>query len=83
MHTILVLFRVKSVLNPNIGPLQVSVICKNKRDGKQMAAQKLLQLLHPNVKSWGSLVRMYGSKAITAQKLKKERETEVSSSSSS
>jgi microprocessor complex subunit DGCR8 len=53
------------------------VICKNKRDGKQMAAQKLLQMLHPNVKSWGSLVRMYGSRAISAQKLKKERETEV------
>jgi hypothetical protein len=43
-----------------------------------MASQKLLQLLHPNVKSWGSLVRMYGSKAIGAQRLKKERENEAS-----
>ena len=53
------------------------MFCKNKRDGKQMASQKLLQLLHPNLKSWGSLVRMYGSRAITAQKSKKEKESEV------
>lgn len=56
---------------------QVSVICNNKRDGKQMASQKMLQMLHPNIKSWGSLVRMYGSKAISAQRQKKERENEV------
>jgi len=55
----------------------VEVICRNKRDGKQMASQKLLQLLHPNVKSWGSLLKMYGSRAISAQKNKKERESEV------
>ena len=57
----------------------MSVICNNKRDGKQMASQKMLQLLHPNIKSWGSLVRMYGSKAISAQRQKKERENEVRS----
>ena len=55
------------------------MICNNKRDGKQMASQKMLQLLHPNIKSWGSLVRMYGSKAISAQRQKKERENEVRS----
>lgn len=38
------------------------VICtgKNKRVGKQLASQKILQLLHPHVKNWGSLLRMYG-----------------------
>ena len=55
----------------------VEVICRNKRDGKQMASQKLLQKLHPNITSWGSLLRMYGSRAISAQKNKKERESEV------
>ena len=29
---------------------EVSVICKNKRDGKQMASQKLLQILHPHLR---------------------------------
>ena len=40
----------------------VSVICKNKKDGKQLAAQKLLQQLHPHITSWGSLLRMYGNR---------------------
>ena len=55
----------------------VSVICKNKKDGKQLASQKLLQLIHPQIETWGSLLRLYGSTAIQAQKLKKERESEV------
>ena len=55
----------------------VEVFCKCKRDGKQKASQKLLQLLHPNIESWGSLLKMYGSRAITAQKNKKEKESEV------
>ena len=55
----------------------VEVICRNKRDGKQMASQKLLQQLHPNISSWGALLKMYGSRAISAQKNKKERESEV------
>ena len=41
---------------------EVSVICKNKKDGKQLAAQKLLQQLHPHISSWGSLLRMYGNR---------------------
>ena len=41
---------------------EVSVICKNKKDGKQLAAQKLLQQLHPHITSWGSLLRMYGNR---------------------
>lgn len=36
------------------------LIGKNKRVGKQLASQKILQLLHPHVKNWGSLLRMYG-----------------------
>lgn len=41
---------------------EVTVICKNKKDGKQLAAQKLLQQLHPHITSWGSLLRMYGNR---------------------
>ena len=56
----------------------VEVSCKCKRDGKQKASQELLQILHPNINSWASLLKMYGSRAITAQKNKKEKESEVS-----
>lgn len=37
-----------------------SSVGKNKRVGKQLASQKILQMLHPHVKNWGSLLRMYG-----------------------
>ena len=43
---------------------EVAVICKNKKDGKQLAAQKLLQQLHPHITSWGSLLRMYGNRSV-------------------
>jgi len=56
---------------------EVSVICKNKKDGKQLAAQKLLQQLHPHISSWGSLLRMYGNRSMRKLKMKKEKETEV------
>ena len=42
----------------------VQVRCQNKRDGKQKASQSMLQLLHPHIKSWGSLLELYGSRAI-------------------
>ena len=51
----------------------VEVTCKSKREGKQMASQKLLQILHPNIKSWSSLLKMYGSRAITAQRTRKKK----------
>ena len=67
----------KNEFTMKVNNREVSVICKNKKDGKQLASQKLLQLLHPQIQSWGSLLRLYGSTAIQAQKLKKERESEV------
>lgn len=56
---------------------EVSVICKNKKDGKQLAAAKLLQQLHPHITSWGSLLRMYGNRSLRKLKIKKDKETEV------
>jgi len=61
------------------GKGEVTVICKNKRDGKQMAAQKLLQVLHPHLRSWSKVLALYGSRSIQAQKLKKVKESEVTS----
>lgn len=44
-----------------VGENQVTVKCGNKREGKQLAAQAMLQLLHPHIKNWGSLLRLYGN----------------------
>merc|ERR1712048_683986 len=66
-----------SKFSMTVNETTVEVFCRSKRDGKQSASQKLLQILHPNIKSWGSLLKLYGSHAITAQKNKKEKESEV------
>lgn len=52
----------KNEYTMKVNKREVSVICKNKKDGKQLAAQKLLQQLHPHITSWGSLLRMYGNR---------------------
>eukprot|EP00092_Neocalanus_flemingeri_P008216 GFUD01008858.1.p1 GENE.GFUD01008858.1~~GFUD01008858.1.p1 ORF type:complete len:1253 (+),score=362.81 GFUD01008858.1:122-3880(+) len=67
----------KNEYTMKVSKREVSVICKNKKDGKQLAAQKLLQQLHPHITSWGSLLRMYGNRSIRKLKLKKDKETEV------
>ena len=33
----------------NLGSYSVNVICRNKKDGKQRASQKMLALLHPGI----------------------------------
>ncbi|XP_064619288.1 microprocessor complex subunit DGCR8-like [Lineus longissimus] len=43
-----------------VGKHSATVVCKNKREGKQLAAQSILQLLHPHINNWGSLLRLYG-----------------------
>lgn len=53
------------------------VICRNKREGKQRAAQAILQLLHPQISSWGSLLRLYGRGSC---KTPKEKKVNISSS---
>jgi microprocessor complex subunit DGCR8 len=55
----------------------VSVICMNKKDGKHLAAQKMLQQLHPHIKSWGQMLALYGSRSMLDQKTKKVKEKEV------
>ncbi|VDK75292.1 unnamed protein product [Litomosoides sigmodontis] len=47
----------------DVGKHRVSVICANKREGKQKASQAMLKKLHPNVNNldtWGSVIRLYG-----------------------
>nr|WDW26282.1 pasha [Amrasca biguttula biguttula] len=62
-----------------VGNHKATVLCKNKREGKQRAAQAILQALHPNIKNWGSLLRMYGNRSVKSVKEKKQEEQEITS----
>jgi len=56
---------------------EAKIECKNKREGKQRAAQLLLQKLHPQVTSWGGLLLMYGRGSCKTPKEKKEEEQKI------
>ncbi|OXU20294.1 hypothetical protein TSAR_013930 [Trichomalopsis sarcophagae] len=60
-----------------VGKHEATVICRNKKDGKQRAAQAILQRLHPHIHSWGSLLRLYGSRSVKSFKEKKQLEQEI------
>ncbi|XP_011304716.1 microprocessor complex subunit DGCR8 [Fopius arisanus] len=60
-----------------VGKHEATVVCRNKKDGKQRAAQEILQRLHPHITSWGSLLRLYGSRSVKSFKEKKQLEQEI------
>ncbi|XP_035665010.1 microprocessor complex subunit DGCR8-like isoform X4 [Branchiostoma floridae] len=60
-----------------VGKHTVQDWCKNKRIGKQLASQAILQKLHPHIKTWGSLIRMYGRDSSNFLKEKKEEEQSI------
>ncbi|KAF5404619.1 Microprocessor complex subunit DGCR8 [Paragonimus heterotremus] len=41
-------------------PYAAGVPCKNKREGRHLAAQHLLSRLHPEITVWAGLLRIYG-----------------------
>ncbi|RZF37298.1 hypothetical protein LSTR_LSTR005630 [Laodelphax striatellus] len=57
-----------------VGGHSATVVCKNKHDGKQLAAQAILQALHPHVTTGGSLLRLYGNRSVKNIKEKKQQE---------
>lgn len=62
-----------------VGKHSAVVNCRNKREGKQRASQAILQMLHPNINSWGSLLRLYGNRSVKSFKEKKMEEQEITS----
>ncbi|KAJ0172883.1 hypothetical protein K1T71_011059 [Dendrolimus kikuchii] len=64
-------------LTMKVGKHTATVVCKNKRIAKQRASQAILQALHPHVRSWGSLLRLYGSKSVKSCKEKKQEEQQI------
>ncbi|XP_055605046.1 microprocessor complex subunit DGCR8 [Uranotaenia lowii] len=67
----------KNEFTMTVGKHTATVGCKNKRDGKQRASQAILQILHPHIKTWGSLLRLYGNHSIKSYKEKKQEEQEI------
>ncbi|KAI5699783.1 hypothetical protein M8J76_008207 [Diaphorina citri] len=59
------------------GRYSASVPCKNKKEGKQLASQQILQELHPSIQCWGSLLRLYGNASTNNARKKKVREQEI------
>ena len=45
-----------------LGQYDVEVNCTKKKEGRQLAAQKILQLMHPHITTWGSMLRLYCDK---------------------
>lgn len=67
----------KNEFTMKVGEHVATVICRNKREGKQRAAQAILQLLHPQINNWGSLLRLYGRGSCKTPKEKKEEEQRI------
>lgn len=59
------------------GTHKVTVNCRNKRSGKQKAAQAMLQILHPDLSTWGSIIRLYGSKSANKTREVKRIDREI------
>lgn len=49
----------KTEFTLSVGKRTCTVVCKNKRQAKQQAAQKMLQELHPFLKNWAAILRLY------------------------
>ncbi|KAJ3653070.1 hypothetical protein Zmor_018987 [Zophobas morio] len=67
----------KNQFTMTVGKHTATVVCQNKRDGKQRASQAILQALHPHITSWGSLLRLYGNGSVKSFKEKKLEEQEI------
>ncbi|RWS26558.1 uncharacterized protein B4U80_09098 [Leptotrombidium deliense] len=67
----------KNEFTMRVGQKTATVMCRNKREGKQRAAQAILQQLHPQINSWGSLLRLYGRGSCKTPKEKKEEEQKI------
>lgn len=67
----------KNAFKMKVGSHEAVVICKNKRDGKQRAAQSILQKLHPDLQSWGAVLKLYGRGSCKTPKEKKEEAQQI------
>lgn len=76
-HSVQLIKHHKNVYTMKVGKHEAKVDCKNKKEGKQRAAQVILQELHPQVTNWGGLLLMYGKGSYKTPKEKKEEEQKI------
>lgn len=76
-HNVQLIKHHKNIYTMKVNEHEAKVECKNKREGKQRAAQVILQKLHPQVTSWGGLLLMYGRGSCKTPKEKKEEEQKI------
>lgn len=69
--------KLKNQFTMKVGKHEVTGLCKNSRQGKQTASQLMLQELHPNLTSWGSLLMLYGRGSCKTPKEKREDEKHI------
>lgn len=77
VHNVQLIKHHKNIYTMKVNEHEAKVECKNKREGKQKAAQVILQKLHPQVTSWGGLLLMYGRGSCKTPKEKKEEEQKI------
>lgn len=76
-HEVQLIKHHKNIYTMKANGHEAVVECKNKREGKQRAAQVILQKQHPQVSSWGGLLLMYGRGSCKTPKEKKEEEQKI------
>lgn len=76
-HNVQLIKHHRNVYTMKVGEHEAKVECKNKKEGKQKAAQVILQRLHPQVETWGGLLLMYGRGSYKTPKEKKEEEQKI------
>lgn len=76
-HNVQLIKHHRNIYTMKVNEHEAKVECKNKREGKQKAAQVILQKLHPQVTSWGGLLLMYGRGSCKTPKEKKEEEQKI------
>ena len=57
-----------------IAQYEVEVNCSKKKEGRQLAAQRILKQMHPHIQTWGSILRLYSSNQEDALLLKCEKD---------
>lgn len=82
-HNVQLIKHHRNIYTMKVNEHEAKVECKNKREGKQLAAQVILQKMHPQVTSWGGLMRMYGRGSCKTPKEKKEEEQKITELQSS
>lgn len=82
-HNVQLIKHHRNIYTMKVNEHEAKVECKNKREGKQLAAQVILQKMHPQVTSWGGLMRMYGRGSCKTPKEKREEEQKITELQSS